>query len=633
MDVRRGREQTRDGGGPRPVGMAKVVRFAASMAWRADRARVMLILGVQSAGAGGLGTSLLVARGGLTHLPGSATGGELRHLVPVLAVLALVAVITAAARTLSQAQQTVLAVKVSRDALASVLAAAVAVSLAKFENPHFHDRVERAVAACQSQLVVLIMLGVALLQALLGMAAVAVVLATTAWWLVPLVAVSALPAVLAGKARSRDLYTLHKKLAQNRRSRSYLQELLTGRDTAKEVRAFGLGPVLTARWHTRYAEEVDATRALAATHGRRLIAARLAADTGLVLLAALLLLLVHTRTLTPASAATAAGGLWLLSQQVHALGTLFSTASQNLLHLTDLREFTRTPSPPPPPPPRPLMPRPLTPSPHAAGDLTHLNAVDVTFTYPGAERPALRQVSITLAPGRIVALVGENGSGKSTLAKLLAGLYTPDAGHISRDGAPVTDPALLCAGCAVLFQDFARYKLSANDNIAFGRPGTAPDPADVQHAARAAGIHDHLARLPAGYATQLGTEYTDGVDLSGGQWQRLALARAFYRDAPLVILDEPTASLDPRAEAALFDATRALFAGRTVLLISHRFSSVRSADRIYVLADGRITEEGTHDDLMCLNGGYASMFLAQAAAYLDPPGPATDVTPALHKAD
>jgi ATP-binding cassette subfamily B protein len=242
----------------------------------------------------------------------------------------------------------------------------------------------------------------------------------------------------------------------------------------------------------------------------------------------------------------------------------------------------------------------------------------VSFAYPTAKESALRDVSLNIRAGEIVALVGENGSGKTTLAKLLAGLYRPASGTITWDGIDINrvDAEQLRKSIAAIFQDFVRFHLRARDNVGLGRVTAIDDLDDIREAARHADADAFLGALPDGYESVLGPEFEGGTDLSVGQWQRVALARAFFRHAPFVILDEPTAALDPRAEHDLFERIRALLADRTVLLISHRFSSVRNADRIYVLESGRVTEAGTHQELMSLQAHYAELFQLQAAAYL-----------------
>jgi ATP-binding cassette subfamily B protein len=236
---------------------------------------------------------------------------------------------------------------------------------------------------------------------------------------------------------------------------------------------------------------------------------------------------------------------------------------------------------------------------------------DVWFTYPGADSPALRGVSLTIAPGTLVALVGANGSGKTTVAKLICGLYAPQEGQVvwgtsASNGTP---------RIGVIFQDFIRYQLTAHDNVALGDPDRIEDRPGVVKSAKAANADEFLAPLSAGYGTRLSPEFEGGTDLSVGQWQRVAMARALFRDAPVLVLDEPTASLDPAAERELIDSTAEMFEAKAVLVISHRFANVVHADHIYVMDDGTVAEHGSHEELMELDGKYAEMYRLQASTF------------------
>jgi ATP-binding cassette subfamily B protein len=286
----------------------------------------------------------------------------------------------------------------------------------------------------------------------------------------------------------------------------------------------------------------------------------------------------------------------------------FSQTAGQALYLDDLFSFFEIqPEILPPAQPRPF-PRPV-----AQG----FEFQDVGFRYPGAERWAVRHLTFSLRAGEVLALVGENGAGKTTLVKLLARLYDPDEGRILLDGHDLReyDPAELRANLGVIFQDFVRYHLTAAENIAVGQIEARDDRARIEEAARRSLADTVILGLPAGYDQMIGKRFRGGIDLSGGEWQKIAIARAYMRDAQLLILDEPTAALDARAEFGVFQRFKELSTGRTAVLISHRFSSVRMADRILVLVDGQVEETGTHAELLAQRGRYAELFELQAAGY------------------
>jgi ATP-binding cassette subfamily B protein len=288
--------------------------------------------------------------------------------------------------------------------------------------------------------------------------------------------------------------------------------------------------------------------------------------------------------------------------------TSFSTVAGQALYLNDLFSFFEVE----PEIMSPENPRPF-PQPIRQGFVFE----DVGFIYPGAERWAVRHLSFELKAGEVVALVGENGAGKTTLVKLLTRLYDPDEGRILLDGHDLREYDLdeLRGNMGVIFQDFVRYNFTASDNIAVGKIAARDDHARIERAAMQSQADEVIARLPAGYRQMIGKRFKNGVELSGGEWQKIAIARAYMRDAQVLILDEPTAALDARSEFEVFKRFKELSESKTAVLISHRFSSVRMADRILVLADGKVEAAGTHDELLAQPGRYSELFELQAAGY------------------
>ena len=558
----------------------------------------------------GLGVAVLLLIGNallhelLAHGADATVSARIWWLV--VAALAVAAIVSFAGSA-GAGMHRLLAEQTVRYCSEVVLRLTAHVPLRELDSPEFHDYVERATQFGGRSPIALAMAVPQLLGSIVGAVGVAVGLAVVSPVLVPITLLACLPLWLVGKTNSEEMYSFSFGNTPNDRARFHIQRIARDRESAPEVRAYRLAPYLLQQWSRLYDERIAGIRNLVRRFVRRSAVGSFAGSVVLGGVLLVVLFFVRRGDLSLGSAATASVAVLLLANRSQQGATNLGQTLEHGLHLNEFMELRAWADRV-----RPGEVIPVEP-------FTRLRADQVSFTYPSASTSALNNVSFEIHAGEVVAIVGHNGSGKTTLAKLLCGLYEPAAGTIWWDDRPLSavtnDGGLSKVG--VVFQDFGRYWFSAADNIGLGDVARLTDRNGIEDAAHHAGAAEFLRALPNGFETPLGVEVDGGADLSVGQWQRVAIARVLFRDASFVVLDEPTASLDAEGEAALFDTIRDLCGGRTVVLISHRFSTVRSADRILVLHDGRLVEQGTHAELVALGGRYARMYEVQSRAYID----------------
>ena len=525
----------------------------------------------------------------------------------VLVEFTLVAAQTLVQRALGLVSQ-ILGLRLGIDVNVAILEKAIGLSLPAFEDSELYDAMTRARREASTRPLQLVRESFGLVQSLITLAGYGTLLLRFSPWAVLLLLVATIPATAAEMHASTLTFQLRNRRSQEWRRLTYLESVLANDEHAKEVKLFSLGPPLLARYRALASQlfvedrRVAIRRAIgqslsllatAAFYGAYLVVG-LAAARGRITVGNLTLYVVAFRQGQAAFQAV--------------LGSLGGIYEQNL-YMSNLFEFLEG-SPP--------LDRVDVRSADAPSTTMGLELDHVSFRYPGKTEWTLRDVTLRVPRGSSLALVGENGAGKTTLVKLITHLYEPTEGRILLDGKDLRDwnDSALRARFGVVFQDFNRYQLQARDNVGLGSVDHLFDSERIARASAEGGAADVIAALPRGLETQLGHWFKDGIELSGGQWQKIALSRAFMREeADILVLDEPTASLDAEAEHHVFERFRALARGRTTIIISHRFPTVRRADRIVVIEQGHVVEQGTHDALVAARGRYARMFELQASGY------------------
>jgi len=518
----------------------------------------------------------------------------------------LVAVMAGAQRGLSTCQS-LLRAQLGQRVNEMILEKALTLDLQHFEDSEFYDKLTRARREASTRPLSLVMRSFGLVQNGIALVSYGTLLWQFSPWAVVVLLLAGLPAFVAEAKFSGDAFRLFRWRSPETRMQMYLETVLAREDHAKEVKLFELGPLLLDRYRAIFRKVFREDRALTIRRdtwgfflGLVSTAAFYAAYGWIAISAVRGTITLGQMTMYVLLFRQGQGAV---SASLAAIGGMY----EDNLYLSTLYDYLDTPVN--------AATGSATAGPLPADGVRFQN---VSFTYPGASEPAVRDVSFHLEPGHSLALVGENGSGKTTLIKLLTRLYTPSDGRITLEGLDLAEwnPATLRRRVAVIFQDFARYQLKVGENIGVGDVEHFEDEARWRDAAELATASPFVDELPEGYQTQLGKWFKQGRELSGGQWQKIALARAFMREgADILVLDEPTAAMDARAEAQIFEQFRELAQERMVILISHRFSTVRMADQILVIQAGRVLEQGSHEALMQLDGHYAHLFALQARGY------------------
>lgn len=588
-------------------------RYSAGLLLRhAPLASILLILGNLITG---LATPIIVwSMNGLVTVISEDLVDPWVQVLPWLAVLSGALILRSAEGAFTEYLASIIRQRVDGAIYRDVTEKAIRVPLASFESREYYHKLETGRRAIKGHLVYVLDALAALIAATAGVVGLLVLFAQ-AHWLLAVVLIATVIVVSFVEARQSSRYTqVNYGSSPLRQEIAYWGGLLSNHRTAAELRVFQLGQPFLKRWRhafDRYVTEMNQARFRLAVGGF---------VTGVVqevvrwVTTVSILVLTMLQVISVGSMVALLYGVGRFRELVGAFSWTVAELVEHWSELQHLRAFLELPdegiSRGKLPAPRPIQ--------------LGVTFEEVSFTYPGSDRPALSNITLTLRPDERIALVGENGAGKSTLVRLLLGLYQPTNGHIKVDGSELNqiDPALWRREASVVFQSFMRYPATVRENIGYGdvdllTAGGAGAHPRIVAAARKSGADGFVQQLPSGYDTLLGKQFEGGTELSTGQWQRLALARAHVRDAQIMVLDEPTAALDPKAEVEVYRQFQAASEGRCTVFISHRLGSARLADRILVLKDGQLMESGSHDELIAQNGEYARMYRLQATWYTD----------------
>jgi ATP-binding cassette, subfamily B, bacterial len=543
---------------------------------------------------------------GIVHATSTHTAVPRSFWWLVAAEFSLAVVTSVFARAIDYSDS-LLADKYTRHVATRVMSHAASLDLQAYEDPVFYDRLERARVQATDRLVMIQAVGRLVQQAITTLTLSISIMLFSPWLLLLLIG-GVVPAFMGESHFAFLGYAKNFRQTPKMRQLDYLRVLGGSKEAAKELKLFGLRDFLRERFAHIYNEIYEENVALSR---RKLIAGSVLSMIGTMGYYSAYVFVIWRTIQGELSIGTLTfltGAILQASTNIQQIFSTLAAIGDQALFLTDLLAFfemkpTIRSKPNALPAPRPI--------------LRGVEFRNVCFQYPGNSRLILDHLNFKLAPRERLALIGENGQGKTTIVKLITRLYDPTEGQILLDGVDLRDYDLdgLHREMGVIFQDFMRYEMTARENIAVGRVEEIGNLELVQSAARKSMADQTIARLPQGYEQMLGRRFEQGVDLSGGEWQKVALARAYLRDAQILILDEPTAALDARSEYEVFQRFAELTAGKMALFISHRFSTVRSADRIIVLENGKIAEEGSHDELASLGGRYAEMFEMQASSY------------------